>query len=98
MENDGIKIGPRSGTRPVATEVPEGLRVPKRGQGEIKGQKGNPNKKGEQENGDPTGPSARTRGQRATLRLRGRSPEAEQWLRVGAESVGSWGAEGYGKG
>src|SRR4029077_10889138 len=98
MGNNGIKIGPRSGTRLVATEVPKGLRVPKRGQGEIKGQKGNPKQKGDKENGVPTGPGARTRGRRATLRLHGRSPEAEQRLRVGAESVGSWGTEGYGMG
>src|SRR4029077_20836708 len=59
----GSKSDRRSSTRPVATEVSEGLRVPKRGQGEIKGQKGNPKTKGgqrERSTNRARGPDRRT--------------------------------------
>src|SRR4029077_15452021 len=51
------------------------LRVPKRGQGEIKGQKGNPQtKRGDKENRVPTGPGGQPRGQGGKLEVAWQKP------------------------
>src|SRR4029077_10719574 len=79
MKNNGIKIRLRSGTRLVATGVIRRAKGSQKGQGEIRGQKGNPSqvrtKRTRYQQGPVSGPEDRG----ATLRLHGRSLEAEQW-------------------
>src|SRR4029077_12074655 len=74
MENNGIKIGPRSGTRPVATEVIRRAKGSQKGQGEIRGQKGNPNKVRTKGTRVPTGPGVRPRGQGGNLEVAWQKP------------------------
>src|SRR4029077_13720117 len=79
MKNNGIKIGLRSGTRLVATEVIRRAKGSQKGQGEIRGQKGNPKQVRTKRTRVPTGPSVQPGGQGDNLEV--------AWQKPGGQAV-----------